>query len=174
MTITPRRLLLPLIIALVPLAACDTSEEAMENRIEEMAREHGVDMDIDLDAEDGAVTSMTMQGEDGETTTAYGANISMPEDFPDDVTIYPGLELFSTTKMPTGHLVQGHTDASRDEVIAFYKDKLPGEGWELEASTDNPVMHMLQYRKESRTLNVGIMPGDRTTVSLTSLAQPAS
>ncbi|MBI1182074.1 MAG: hypothetical protein GC201_16135 [Alphaproteobacteria bacterium] len=164
------KLLLPLLIAFMPLAGCGDSEDATEKRLEKYARQHGADVDVDYSQEHG-VKSVTMKGEDGETKTAFGENVGLPDGFPGDIAVYPGLKIFTSSTMPNGFLVQGHTGDGVDAVGVFFRDRMTGAGWSLAEQTESPGMHSYSFRKDGRTATVVLVPGDTTTVQIVALSE---
>ena len=166
MLTSSRRLLLPLLLALTSLAACDNSEEAAEQRLEDYAKQYGLDVDVELDNENG-VASMTMQNPDGEGTLSFGQDVEVPDGFPDDVALYPDLQIFTSNTSSGITMVQGFSGDAADDVLAFYKERMAAADWTLEETPQNFAVAYLQFTKDSRTATVSVLPGDRITVSVT-------
>jgi hypothetical protein len=157
--------LLVLGLAAFPLAACGGNpSQSREDRMEEYARAHGVDADVELD-ENGEVRSVTVNQGAGQV----GTNLDLPADFPDDIPVYPGLSLHSVAPVPGGGLsVSGRTEDEMAEVAAFYAREMAASGW-----TDNSpaqavaTQRTLRFTKGARNAMLNLVPTDPgTTVSL--------
>ena len=115
-----------LLVSLSAMLAVGTlgCQRAAERVVEESA---GVRIDDDGD-------TVTIQTEEGEATIS-GSDVSMPDDWPSDVPIYPGGELESSTSMRMGDSVQmAVTWTTSDDVTTvyeWYRNELPAAGWEV-------------------------------------------
>ncbi len=158
---TALKLVLPLLAATV-LAGC--GQDAADTAAEKIAKQHGVDMDIDRD---GDTATYTMSGPDG-GKVQVGENLTVPSDFPGDVPVYPDLKIISSTVMPQGATLTGETGDSLDKVAGFYADKMVSEGWEKESEMTQPEMRMVTFKKEGRNAAVHAFKNeDKTTIQLT-------
>ena len=118
------------------------AEEAIEKAIE---KDSGENVEIDLDdgemsieSDDGEVSissdddSVEISSDDGDLT--IGSSAEIHEDFPDNVPVYPDMEINtswkSTENDKDSFSISGLTDDAGDDVFAWYKDKL--SGWEIE------------------------------------------
>jgi len=110
----------------------------------------------------------------GNTVSGDGSNASaqvrsqLPEDFPEDVPVYPGIAAPDVTRLGDGFEVSGATGDSLEQVHAFYTDSLKKHGWSLIAplsETSAPGARVYHYEKNERGITVvaGI-EGDRTVI----------
>jgi hypothetical protein len=145
---------------------CSSGEDATERaeELEEYAASLGIDADVKVDEEGGIASTTVTQG--GMTV---GSNVAVPEDFPSDVAIYPDLEIFSAGAVPGGHVLQGRSDDSAEEVAAFYAREMADEGWEDGTEAEqSPVMHTMHFTKNGRTTNVNLLAtGEQVAVQIT-------
>jgi hypothetical protein len=81
-----------------------------------------------------------------------GESAVIPEGFPKEVPIYPGLDLkmaMENQEKATYH-VQGHSADAMEKVRDYYKDKLDSAGWKEGATFNAPGergMNMMNYQK---------------------------
>ena len=102
-------------------------EKIAEKVIEEAAGSDGADVDVDLSKE-GA----TIKTDEGEVNIGKGA--SLPDGFPSEVPINPGLQIVTSWKSTDdgkeSFAVTALYKGSGDEIFNWYKDKLASSGWE--------------------------------------------
>jgi uncharacterized lipoprotein len=152
---TTLKFVLPLLAATF-LAGC--GQDAADTAAEKLT---GVDID-----RDGDKATYTMEGPDG-TKVQVGDNLTVPDGFPDDVSVYPDMKLISSSTIPNGFMVMGQTGDSVDKVAGFYTDKMTSGGWEKESEMTQPDMRLLTYKKEGRNASVTVVKADDgTTVQL--------
>lgn len=123
--------------------------------------------DIEISGK-GESTTVQMKKEGAEVTVGAGSEI--PDDFPGDIPIYPGLEVYASAREKEKEMfsVQGKTGDSVDTVSQFYRARLESGGWGEEAVMKNPQMTVLNYTKEERAVNVMITGGsDGTHIGIT-------
>jgi hypothetical protein len=159
------RLLLTLAVA-TGLTACGDSDTVAEKAIEKYAEQQGVDLDVDV--KDGG-QSITWKSEQDGVTAQFGGDVKVPDGFPRDVPVYPGISLQAASATPDGFLIYGQSGDSAQQVADFYVDRMVADGWtkESEASQEN-VMRMLTFTKEGRNAAVNVITGDGgTTVQIT-------
>lgn len=79
--------------------------------------------------------SVTVTGDDGEELTISGKGGSLPDDWPSDIPVYPGVELVSSSSMRIGdsaHMTVAWTTSDDvNDAYEWYRDKLPSAGWEI-------------------------------------------
>jgi len=161
------RLLLTLTAAGAMLTACgeNAKQSQEEDKLEDYARAHGVDADVEV-GEDGEVRSVTINQGAGQA----GSNLALPEDFPDDVPVYESLKLHAVTPVPGGGMsLSGVADSDPEEVARFYSEKMVEHGW-TDASPPQaaPSQRTLRFTKGSRNAMITLMPANPgTSVSLT-------
>jgi len=159
---TTLKFVLPLLVA-TALAGC--GQDAADTAAEKLAKQQGVDMDIDRD---GDKATYTMAGPDG-SKVQVGENLKVPDGFPDDVAVYPDLKIVSATSVPQGFMVQGQTKDAVGKVAGFYANKMKSDGWEKEGEfSQGDTMQSLSFKKDGRNASVNVISGDDgTTVQLT-------
>jgi hypothetical protein len=158
------------LLAMLVLAAglgCSSPEDGQESA---NGTERGADAAEAADAEAG-VEADADGGVSTAKSTQDGATAALPEGFPADVPVYPGLVLHTAAAMPGGHSVQGTTDDDADAVAAFYTRQMASQGWTQDADAEqSPVTQTLSFEKDGRTTSIDLLPtGDRTAVLITSL-----
>lgn len=53
--------------------------------------------------------------------------VQLPADWPSNVPLYPGAKLLAAVAMQNGKAITMQTTDSSDQVVAFYRTKLPGK-----------------------------------------------
>lgn len=161
---TTMKFVLPLLAATM-LAGC--GQDAADTAAEKMAKQHGVDMDIDRD---GDKATYTIGGADG-TKVQVGENLKVPDGFPDDIAVYPDLKIISSSAVPQGFMINGQTGDDVEKVAAFYTDKLTSGGWAKDGEfSQEGTMRILSFKKDNRTASVTVVKGDDgTTVQLAAM-----
>ncbi|GEM_PF-714180 len=118
------------------------AEEAIEKAIEKDSGEN-----VEIDLEDGEVSIQSDDGgvdisADDETVeiksdegeVAIGSGAELPEGFPENVAVYPDMEINtswkSTENDKDSFSISGTTEDAGDDVFAWYKDKL--SSWNIE------------------------------------------
>ncbi len=156
----------------LPLAGCgrggDAARQAEEERIEEYAKSLGVDADVKL-GDNGEVSSVSVEHGLGAVTTTGGSNLKVPDGFPDDVALYPGMNVFSAGDIAgQAQMLQGQAGADANTVEDFYRKEMTAKGWkDTSPGTQSPVMRMLQFTKGSRGASISLLPGNPgTTVQI--------
>lgn len=118
----------------------------------------------------------------GDTVPGDGIDASeqvrsqLPEDFPEDVPVYPGMAAPDVTRLGDGFEVSGATGDSLEQVHAFYTDSLEKHGWgliEALSETSAPGARVYHYEKNDRGITVvaGI-EGDRTVIETAYKTEP--
>ncbi len=158
------KFVLPLLAATM-LAGC--GQDAADTAAEKIAKQQGVDMDIDRD---GETATYTMGGSDG-TKVQVGENLKVPEGFPDDVAVYPDLKIVSASTVPQGFMISGQSADDVDKIAGFYTDKLTSSGWAKDGEfSQEGTMRVLSFKKDNRTASVTVVKGDDgTTVQLAAM-----
>jgi hypothetical protein len=101
-------------------------------------------------------------GVDGSVAISAGG-VKVPEDFPEDIPVYPGATPIIHTSVKGGRMLQLKTSDAIDKVRAFYKEKLKAEGWKEESESSTDAIKLLNNTKDTRTLSVVITQGDDGT-----------
>lgn len=153
------------------------SNTVAESIIEHAAKQDGQDVDVEIKGS-GDSMSITVQGEQGGYQTTTGAAADPPKDMPQDVPLFPELNIQMThaASEQQAFNVSGDTTAAAADVLAFYKKEAAAKGWTEQQSTqtnaEGQEMHMLMYQKENRMMHVMIIgEGGKTTITLTTALQ---
>jgi len=123
--------IVPMLLVLVLASGCfgqniadKIAEEAIEKAIESDSGEN-----VDIDFDDG---EMTIESDDGEVSIGMGSDL--PDNFPDNVPVYPDMEIISSWSVTEddkdSYSINGLTEDAGDDVFAWYKESL--SGWEIE------------------------------------------
>ncbi|PKP79052.1 MAG: hypothetical protein CVT81_00915 [Alphaproteobacteria bacterium HGW-Alphaproteobacteria-3] len=160
------RRILTAALGLSLLAACgEDSTQSRESELEDYARAHGVDADVEV-GESGEVRSVTINQGAGKV----GSNLALPDDFPDDVPVYENLKLHAVTPIPGGGLsLSGIAGGDLGEVARFYAAEMVAHGWtDASPPPAAPSQRTLQFTKGSRNVMITLMPASPgTSVSIT-------
>ncbi len=140
------------------------SENAIEKAIESDAGGEGQDVDVNI--KDGGVT---LTSEDGKTQISIGENTTLPKGFPDDVPLYPGLQLLGSSAAPgtEDYAVQATSTDGIDKIAAYYGKELKSRNWEEErtmAMAMGQDMRILAYTKDGRRVHVTLHATDDSTM----------
>ncbi len=156
-----------LIATLVSACGGDDTSEAREAEMEEYARSYGVDVDVEIDESTGEESVVINQGI-GAMAGQVGTNLRVPAGFPDDIVLFPGMKIHSSSGIPQGHTLQGTVEGSSEDVAEFYREGMAKKGWQTEGpGMQSPAMHSLQFKKDNRQTNISVMPnGERSTVQI--------
>lgn len=165
-------LLATISLATLGLSACSGgSDSAREEQIEELARQHGVDADVTLGV-DGEVEQVAVKGLGGGTV---GKNLSMPDDFPDDVVVDSSWNIMGTNSVPTGgHMVQAMSDSEAAAIMDMLRPAMTAKGW-TETDAGQPIgpMSKIGFEKEGRMAVYTIITGGpQRTVQLVTMKKP--
>ena len=162
---TIMKFVLPLLAATM-LAGC--GQDAADKAAEKIAKQNGVDMDID---HDGDKATYTIGGADG-TKVQVGENLKVPDGFPDDISMYPDMKIISSSTVPQGFMVNGQTTDDVEKVATFYTDKLTSSGWTKESEFAQATMRATTFKKDTRTASVTVVKGDdSTTVQIAAMKE---
>ena len=159
---------LPVILAGLALAGCggdQLAEKAAETAVKANTSEQGQEVDVDIDSEKQSF-SMSVQGESGSMDMTAGENAKLPDDFPEDVPLYPGMKLqvVSTMDGQEMHMIQGSTGDDLETVAARLAKDAQSNGW-TEAMSMNmgAQQRMLNYTQGDRILNYAVMREEGAT-----------
>lgn len=170
MTHRPRPAIALLAAAIAGLAACGGANEdtaSRERQMEQAAADHGLDIDVEID-DRGGDEQVVIRGLGHGGGTQVGRNLDVPDDFPEDVPVYPGLNIHAAGKAGPGYSLQGQSADAADEIARFYEQQMAEQGWQPGGETAaGPGMRMLRFTQEQRTAGVTLIGGDTaTTVQL--------
>jgi hypothetical protein len=162
-------LLLPLVIGCLACNSGPETQSEQDQRAEEYAKSLGMDVDVKTNA-DGSPT-VTLENAPGGVTAQAGSNLSVPAGFPDDVPLYPRLNIGASSAMPNrGFSLQGQSQDPVDKVIEFYSAELPSRGWTSNATQRSPMMSLMEFSKGNRIVTISLLPANvGTTVQITTM-----
>lgn len=161
--------LVALMLGSLVLSACGPgadSPEAREKQMEDYAAQHGLDLDVSVGA-DGKAVAITQQV--GGNTVTTGQNLERPADFPDDVSLYPGLRILAVSDTPAGRMLQGQSDDDTAAVAAHLREQMKTQGWDDESlpATAGAPMTSLRFVKSRRTVSINLIgTGAQTQVQM--------
>ncbi len=102
-----------------------------------------------------------------------GSNLAVPTGFPDDIPMYPQINIVAASQMPSqGFMLQGLTSDTVDQVAAFYVARMTAAGWTHESPQQAANMKVLPFKKDKRTASVNLIGAQGTTVQLTTMVMP--
>ena len=130
----------------------------------------GGQADVDISGDSANITMKTADGTEVEIGTAS----NVPDDFPEDVPLYPGLTVQSTAKESSKQMftVTGSSEDAFTKVSEHLKSKLVEEGWTEDSAVTTPQMHMLNYKKDGRVANVQVIDANGATqVTVTTMVE---
>lgn len=163
-----RGVLLAAMLAVGTVGCSSIAEKATERVLEEAAGAGGEEVDIDL--QDGSFRIETSEGtfESGTGDLPDGFPDQMP--LPDDHVVVASMG--SSDDSGSSALVNLEVPSSVEDMVAFYQDRLPAEGWEITGTTQSTTgdgsWHALQVAGHGLegTVNLSDL-ADVTTVSIT-------
>lgn len=151
------------------LSACGPAEdspEAREKQLEAYAKQHGLDVDVSV-GEDGEALAITQQVGGHSVTT--GKDLARPEQFPDDVILYPNMRILAVSEAPTGPILQGQSDDEAAQVATYLREQMPSQGWTDQsppAAAAAPLTS-LRFVKDDRSVNVNLIrTGEQTQIQI--------
>jgi hypothetical protein len=161
---------LTIALSCVGCGSSSTTQDEQDQRAEEYARSLGVDVDVKTNA-DGTRSVTVENGPGGGVTAQAGSNLSAPAGFPEDVPIYPQLDIAASSAMPNmGFSLQGHTADAVEKVMEYYGSELPARGWKANASQRSPMMSLMEFSKGSRVVTISLLPTNGgATVQITTM-----
>lgn len=91
------------------------------------------------------------------------AELSIPENFPDDVPVYAGAEVMASQVLANkaNNVIFG-VDAERPQVFRFYKDTMRSSGWNPTQEYEGKDQSFLSFEKDGMTTNVSIAIDPKT------------
>ena len=103
------------------------------------------------------------------TDPADTGKVSLPDNFPSDIPVYPGLVITGANADQGQGIfnVQGRTGDTLAQVKDFLSGATTTRGWELVNEADaGGMMYSFQFRKGERQLAYMLMQNDGTSVSV--------
>jgi hypothetical protein len=118
-----------------------------------------------VEADDGGVRISGEKEGVGEVEGLFGEDAKIPDAFPKDVPVYPDATVVAGMASGEGGMVTLQTGDDLDEIVAFYREELQGEGWSLESEMNLGGQRILPIEKAGRSGAVHISrKGDDTTI----------
>lgn len=154
--------LMAIVFALsITLSGCSFTEKASEKageKILEKSLESQTGQKVDVDSKNGASTIKT---EDGTMSFSEDGNLKLPDNFPEDIFIYPDAKIGSSATGDSGkkeYSIFYKTSASFGEVFSRYKDEMVKNGWKKEGEREMvDVSKSLSFVKGNLRVGVSIM-----------------
>lgn len=149
-------------------AGCQqTAEEAMEGAIESKIAGEGGSADVEFD---GKSMSMKIMGKDGDAQLHVGPGAKMPNDFPKDIPIYPGMTVMMSHSQAEGKMffVQANSSEPVSRMADFFKKEVPAQGWQAKTETAMQAegTKSLGYEKDGRMLQITLSTSDKEGSSI--------
>jgi len=116
-----------------------------------------------------------VQGETREGTSyegTFGEDVDVPDDFPDDVPLYPEAKVVGSMQVEeSGRLLTLTTGDAPEKVMSFYRGKLESDGWQVESEMNMGGQRMLAAVKDERTVAVQAMEEESGSRVLLTVSQ---
>lgn len=94
----------------------------------------------------------------------------IPDDFPEDVPVYPGLRGITVIDSPDGLTLHAFTDDTAEDIVSFYDAALVKAGWNQEGDkNESDEAVSLYYLRDGQKLylEVGMSPLEKVSMLLT-------
>jgi len=156
------KLTLPALLIALPLAACGDNGNTNGGDSANNGASNGEELVV-TDRNAGGIHSQA------------GANLNVPAGFPDDIAIYDGLNIYGANDMgPMGYTLTAISDASIEEIAAFYSREMAAQGWSEEsAAVQGNSARAMRFQKGTRMTTVNLLPnGETTAVTISALNVP--
>lgn len=154
------------LIGLGLLPACDTITEKLTEKAVEAAVEKAIEgnsgADVDIDTSGKAVTIKT-KNDKGEEVYLQTQTDRLPDSWPKDIPPYPGAKINGSLVTGKGGMLMLETSDTPDQVIAFYRSKLPQMKQKSEMKLENHTMLTFEEAQGKRGLAVGATLQDGKT-----------
>ncbi|MDQ7814473.1 MAG: hypothetical protein RDU25_01535 [Patescibacteria group bacterium] len=114
---------------------------------------------VDVDTDSGEV-----QFKDNKTgdVFGFGENVKVPDDFPQEVLLYPDAKpnsVITSRKEHTANITLTSTDDA-GKIAEWYEEKYTGDGWEEENSSTINNLEYREYIKGNKKVVVSIWPNE--------------
>jgi hypothetical protein len=154
------------LVALGWLPACDSITEKLSQKAVEAAMEKAIEAnsgnDVDIDTSGKSVTIKTKNGK-GEEVVLQTQTGQLPESWPKDIPPYPGAKINGSLVTGKGGMLMLETSDTPDQVIAFYRSKVPQMKQKSEMKLENHTMLTFEAEQGKRGLAVGATVQDGKT-----------
>ena len=156
------------------LSGCSLTDKLTQKageKIGEKIIESATNSEIDID--NNQTTINTNEG-----STQWGEDVQLPETFPEDIPIYEGAKIESTSTSETDNSYYASlvTTDNFSDIKDFYKTELESNGWTIDDEStyagEAGQSAMFYNSKDNRDLSVGIYENfsgveGETTITLT-------
>jgi hypothetical protein len=153
-----------MLAVLVCAAGCKkAAEEAMEAAIESQIAKEGGSANVEIGNDDA---SFKFEDKKSGTKMAFGKNVEIPKDFPQDIPVYKSMTLAMAHSQPENKtfMVQGVTSDAVAKVAAFYAEELAKQDWTEDSNMEQgDKMRAVVYKKERRSLTLVLATTDEGT-----------
>lgn len=103
--------------------------------------------------------------EAGGVRSQGGANLNLPEGFPEDIAIHEDLNIYGANAIPgMGFSLAATSSASQSDLAQFYQREMPTLGWtEMHLGDATGTVQMLRFEKDGRSVSVNFVPNNNGT-----------
>lgn len=147
------------------------AEEAMEAAIESQIAKDGGSANVEIGDDD---TSFKFEDKKSGAKMAFGKNVEIPKDFPQDIPVYKSMTLAMAHSQPEDKtfMVQGITSDAVATVAGFYAGELAKQEWTEKSNMEQgDKMRAVVYAKDGRTLNLVLATTDEGTSIMITTSQ---
>ena len=158
-----RGLSLALAVLVCAIGCKKAADEAMEAAIESQIAKDGGSAKVEIGEDD---MSFKFEDKKSGAKMAFGKNVEMPQDFPQDVPVYKSMTLLMAHSQNEDNtfMLKGTTPDAVATVAAFYATETQKQGWSEETNMDQgDKLRVVAYKKEGRSLNVMLATTDEGT-----------
>jgi len=133
----------------------------------------GAEIRYDVNGDSGTVTFKDEKGQTGKIEAAgSGAAKALPQDFPSDFPVMPGMQLDSTWSLSQpdqgiAHAITWKTSDKTDRIMQYYRGELERSGWTKVFESISGNQAVLTYQK---TVNAEKGTSDTATIGIEELA----
>ena len=106
------------------------------------------------------------KGETGRVAEGDG-NVSLPEGFPKEISIYPGARINTSAKTPEAMTVLLSTADPVTKVADYYEQQCKANGWSIQTTLNSAETRILSASKGKTTCTLNVSQNDgQTTVAI--------
>ncbi len=154
------------LVASTSLPACNSITERLTEKAVEAAMEKAIEgnsgNDVDIDTSGKSVTIKTKNAK-GEEVVLQTQTGQLPDGWPKDIPPYPGAKINGSLVTGKGGMLMLETSDTPDQVIGFYRSKLPQMKQKSEMKLENHTMLTFETEQGKRGLAVGATAQDGKT-----------
>ena len=141
--------------ALVAVAACGNTQEAVEDRVNDAL---GGSASVDI-GEDGEVRVDTSDG-----SMEYGTG-DFPEGWPADLALIPGFQLLASASTSDALTAQMYAEGDQSAAVdAYVKDLQANKGWAVDPTVPPGTPNMWALTKEGKVVMILSGPNSNETL----------